>query len=237
MLIAGCALGLSAGPMAAGAAGIASLNVQVGGVRSGGVLPGLFAFCIPAKTNHVALGPNQNPLIRWSKGPAKTASYAIIMVDTDAPTVATDVNKEGHVVSASLKRAPFYHWVLVDIPVGITQIPGGAASRGVTAHGKPAGPTKYGLTGINDYTGWFANNSKMAGNYGGYDGPCPPWNDAIPHHYHFQVYALNMPHLGLTGNFTGSVALAAIRGHELAKGELIGVYTLNPAVAKKMHVK
>jgi phosphatidylethanolamine-binding protein (PEBP) family uncharacterized protein len=32
-------------------------------------------------------------------------------------------------------------------------------------------------------------------NYGGYDAPCPPWNDARLHHYHFIVYAIDAPTL------------------------------------------
>jgi len=36
------------------------------------------------------------------------------------------------------------------------------------------GSTAYGVRGINDYTGWFAGDPEMAGNHGGYDGPCPP---------------------------------------------------------------
>ena len=103
-----------------------------------------------------------------------------------------------------------------------------------TAHGKAAGPTKYGLSGINDYTGWFANNSKMAGNYGGYDGPCPPWNDTRRHHYRFTVYALDVPSLGLSGTFGAPDALKAMRRHVLAKGAAVGVYVLNPTVAAKL---
>jgi hypothetical protein len=39
--------------------------------------------------------------------------------------------------------------------------------------------------GVNDYTGWFANDPDMAGEYYGYDGPCPPWNDERVHTYVF----------------------------------------------------
>ena len=55
--------------------------------------------------------------------------------------------------------------------------------------------------GINDYTGWFAGDKDMAGNYFGYDGPCPPWNDEILHHYVFTVYALDVPRLDIAGDF------------------------------------
>ena len=57
--------------------------------------------------------------------------------------------------------------------------------------------------GINDFTGWFAGDAAMSGDYYGYDGPCPPWNDDLLHHYHFRVYALDVPTLGISGRFDG----------------------------------
>jgi phosphatidylethanolamine-binding protein (PEBP) family uncharacterized protein len=47
------------------------------------------------------------------------------------------------------------------------------------------------------------------------------------------VYALDVPSLGLTGNFGGPDAQAAIAKHALAKGEIVGTYTQNPALMKK----
>jgi phosphatidylethanolamine-binding protein (PEBP) family uncharacterized protein len=72
----------------------------------------------------------------------------------------------------------------------------------------------------------------MKGDYGGYDGPCPPWNDSIVHHYHFTVHALDVESLGLSGHFGGPEALKAMEGHVLARGEWVGTYTLNPALKK-----
>ena len=57
--------------------------------------------------------------------------------------------------------------------------------------------------GVNNYTDWFAGDEQMAGDYGGYDGPCPPWNDELLHHYRFTLYALDVPSLGLPGAFGG----------------------------------
>ena len=34
---------------------------------------------------------------------------------------------------------------------------------------------------MNDYTGWFAGNADMGGDYYGYDGPYPPFNDLRTH--------------------------------------------------------
>ena len=68
----------------------------------------------------------------------------------------------------------------------------------------------------------------MRGDYHGYDGPCPPWNDEIVHHYVFTVYALDIEHLPLTGKFGGPEVRAAMQGHILAEASLTGTYTLNP---------
>ena len=231
LLIAAVGMTASAAPASAKAQ---KLTVTVEGVAKGKAIPGDYAFCVPADPGHVTMGPNKNPKVSWTAGPPKTQSYAIIVVDTDVPSVATDVNKEGKTIPSKLKRVKFYHWVLVDIPASVTSLDAGADSSGVTAGGKPPGPGKVGVRGVNNYTDWFASDDKMKGTYAGYDGPCPPWNDTRRHHYHFAVYALDVPSLGLTGPFRASDALKAMRRHVLAKGELVGVYALNPAVAKKI---
>ncbi|MGB5207625.1 MAG: YbhB/YbcL family Raf kinase inhibitor-like protein, partial [Azonexus sp.] len=59
------------------------------------------------------------------------------------------------------------------------------------------------------------------------DGPCPPWNDEIIHHYVFTVYALNIDQLPVSGRFGGPEVRAAIFGHVLAEASLTGTYTLN----------
>ena len=100
----------------------------------------------------------------------------------------------------------------------------------MTPRGKPTGKTSNGCRGINDYTGFMAGDPEMKGNYGGYDGPCPPWNDEIVHHYVFTVYALDLPSLNLPDLFTGQDALKAMQGHVLGSARLTGTYSLNPAV-------
>jgi Raf kinase inhibitor-like YbhB/YbcL family protein len=187
---------------------------------------------VPAAQGHSANGPNKNPAIRWSKGPYGTQSYALIVVDTDVPSVFDDANKEGKTIPAGMKRINFYHMILVDIPLAKTSLAEGADANGITQGGKTPGPTANGIRGINDYTAAFTGDPKMAGNYGGYDGPCPPWNDKRLHHYHFRVYALDVPSLVLTGTFGAKEAEAAIAKHILAKGELVGTYTQNPDLMK-----
>ena len=198
----------------------------------GGRIPGEFAFCVIDPAAHVKLSENMNPDLRWSGLPAGTKSLALICHDPDVPSRGDDVNKEGRSVSASLARVDFFHWVLVDLPADTAPIARGEFSRGVTARGKPGpGAPRGAKHGINDYTAWFAGDKDMAGNYFGYDGPCPPWNDERVHHYVFTLYALDVATLPLGLAFSGTDARKAIAGHILAQAALTGVYSLNP-VAK-----
>lgn len=207
---------------------VEKLTVTIDAWANGTMIPDEFAFCNPAEEGHVAMGRNRSPGIRWSGAPAETRSYAIICHDPDVPSKPDDVNKDDRMVPADLPRVDFYHWVLVDIPAHSTELLPGEDLQRVTAGGKPAGRTEYGVRGLNSYTDWFAGDADMQGDYGGYDGPCPPWNDSITHHYHFTVYALDVPSLNLPERFGGPEALAAMDGHVLARGEWIGLYTLNP---------
>ena len=193
-------------------------------------IPAPFAFCRMDPADHVALSQNRNPGLAWSEAPAGTKSFAVICHDPDVPSRGDDVNKEGHRVPASLPRVDFFHWVLVELPPSAQAIAAGAHSNTVTPRGKP-GPAAPGggRHGINDYTGWFAGDKDMAGNYFGYDGPCPPWNDELPHRYVFTLYALDIPRLGTSGIFNGPDARKAMAGHILAEATVTGRYTLNPA--------
>lgn len=205
-----------------------TLNVTIDAWPNGTMIPDEFAFCNPAEEGHVAMGRNRSPGIRWSGAPARTKSYAIICHDPDVPSKPDHVNKEDMTVPADLPRVDFYHWVLVDIPAHTAELLPGEDSQRVSARGKPPGRTDYGVRGINSYTDWFAGDADMQGDYGGYDGPCPPWNDSIKHRYYFTVYALDVPSLNLPDRFGAPEALAAMEGHVLGKGEWIGLYTLNP---------
>jgi phosphatidylethanolamine-binding protein (PEBP) family uncharacterized protein len=67
----------------------------------------------------------------------------------------------------------------------------------------------------------------MAGQYFGYDGPFPPFNDAIPHHYVFTLYALSVPKAAVDGAFTGPQVRAAIAPHVIGQAAITATYTLN----------
>lgn len=190
----------------------APLNVTVG-IPHGQMIPAKYAYCIPDGAGKTMDGGNVSPAISWSGAPKMTKSYAIIVVDPDVPTSFELANQPGKIIPENFPRRNFYHWVLVDIPPNITHLDEGADSKGVVHGGKPTGQLPYGLTGKNDYPG------------GGYDGPCPPWNDERVHHYRFQVYALDVEHLDLPKDFTGAQAVDAMQNHIWAKGEVVGTYT------------
>ena len=171
---------------------------------------------------------NLNPHLAWSEVPAGTKSFALICHDFDVPSRGDDVNQPGREVPADLPRVDFFHWVLVDLPSTLTQIGDGEFSRGFTARGKPGPATLHGARhGLNDYTGWFAGNAEMAGHYFGYDGPFPPFNDSLVHHYVFTLYALAVARAPVEGHFTGPQVRQAIYDHALAEATHSGTYTLN----------
>ena len=205
------------------------MKLQSHSFRDGGVIPGRCAFAIRAPKSHVRLSANRNPHLRWADAPAGTKTFVVICTDSDAPTKPDDVNKEGREVPADLPRAEFQHWVMVDIPPTVTEIAEGACSEGVTAKGKkkPAGP-EGSRQGVNDYTSWFKGDKNMDGTYLGYDGPCPPWNDSLQHHYRFEVFATDLEKCPVDGNFTVADVRKALAGHVLASDAIVGRYALNP---------
>jgi Raf kinase inhibitor-like YbhB/YbcL family protein len=91
----------------------------------------------------------------------------------------------------------YVHWVLYDMPPSTTGLPESAASL-------PAGTRE----GTND---WKRT---------GYGGPCPPIGR---HRYFFKLFALDTM-LGDLGAATKAELEAAMRGHILDQGELIGTY-------------
>ncbi len=197
----------------------------------GAPIPGEFAFCIPADEGHVALSSNRSPQLAWSDVPEGTKSFALICHDPDAPNKGDDVNQEGRTVPASLARVEFFHWAMVDLPADLRAIDAGCFSHEVTAGGKSGPEAELGARhGLNDYTGWFAADEAMKGDYHGYDGPCPPWNDEIVHRYVFTLYALDVARCAVEGRFTGPDIRAAIAAHVLAEARLSGTYTLNPTL-------
>lgn len=181
-----------------------------------------------AEGGGVAFADNVSPHLAWADVPAGTRSLALICHDFDVPSRGDDVNRDDREVPADLPRVDFFHWLLVDLPASVTSLAEGEFSRGFTPRGKPGPAAPHGARqGLNDYTGWFAGDPQMAGRYFGYDGPFPPFNDSLVHHYVFTLYALSVERLPVEGAFTGAQVRDALAGCVLGAATLSGTYTLN----------
>ena len=99
---------------------------------------------------------------------------------------------------------PWVHWVLYGLDPTTRALP-----AGLPAAGDLAGPVT-GRQGVNswDEIGW--------------GGPMPPKGHGT-HHYRFRLYALDAP-VRLERGATKEQLLAAMKGHVLATGELVGTY-------------
>ena len=93
----------------------------------------------------------------------------------------------------------FTHWVVFDIRAGVRCFDAGA------------GPIQVALEGSND-----------AGMVG-YHPPCPPPGHGA-HRYVFELYALNVSHLGLGEGASRQEVERRIEGHILASAQLTGRY-------------
>ncbi len=199
--------------------------------QNGQPIPATFAF--GKRADPFALSDNHSPHLAWRDAPPGTRSFVLTCIDPDVPSQGDDVNQHGRTVSADLPRVEFVHWLMANVPAECGELAAGACSDEVTPRGKrnPFGPPGS-VQGLNDFTGWFAGDADMDGRYLGYDGPCPPWNDALLHHYHFTVHALGVATLPLDQGFSREQLRAAMAGHVLGEAELVGTYSLNPAVSR-----
>jgi Raf kinase inhibitor-like YbhB/YbcL family protein len=206
------------------------LHVTIEGLTAGGDLPLSSAFCLPPFSN--AAPQDRSPAITWSGGPPGTQSYTLLMVDPDVTADLSLMNKPGVTIPPDAPRMNIYHWVLIDIDAALHQIPEGVEGESFIPGGKPIGVTPYGVRGTNDYWPYFNNNARipaaMKGPYGGFDGPCPPSNDLLVHRYVFEVFALDVSSLHLSGRFFASDVLAAMQGHILARGEATTRFSFAP---------
>ncbi|MBD7987548.1 YbhB/YbcL family Raf kinase inhibitor-like protein [Luteimonas sp. Sa2BVA3] len=191
-------------------------------------IPAEFALGAPGG----GFGGNRNPQLSWGGVPEGTRSFALLCIDTDAPSDPALVANDQVGIPVAHPRGDFAHWAMVDIPATVTAIAAGSCSDGVSKGGKraPSGP-EGARQGLNDYTGWFAGDAEMGGDWLGYDGPYPPAHDLREHRYFFRVFALDVERLPLPERFTAGDVLRAIQGHVLGEAATWGTYTLSPDAA------
>lgn len=207
------------------------MRIKSDSFLDGEPIPAEFALAAPDPETHIRLAGNRSPHLEWLEVPEGAKSFVLICRDPDVPSRPDDVNREDRVVPADLPRVDFFHWVLVDLPGSCSGLEAGADSDGVTPKGKAPSPGPYGSRrGLNNFTDWFKGDPDMDGQYFGYDGPAPPWNDSIVHRYIFTLYALDIEHCPLEGAFGGDDVLTAIESNILDKAEITGIYSLNPEV-------
>jgi Raf kinase inhibitor-like YbhB/YbcL family protein len=202
------------------------MHISSGSFEHRGRIPAEFALGAPD-----GFGGNRNPQLQWDDVPDGTRSFALLCIDTDAPTDPATVGRDDLQIPVEQPRTEFVHWTMVDIAADVRRIDAGSCSDGVTARGKPspAGPAGS-RQGLNDYTGWFAGNADMGGDYFGYDGPYPPSNDLRLHRYFFRLFALDVERLAVPDRFAAADVFAAMQGHVLTEASVWGSYSLNPDV-------
>lgn len=107
---------------------------------------------------------------------------------------------------------PVVHWLAWNLPANVTQLPEGLQEqpRLTLPDGVLQGRNTHGSAG--------------------YYGPHPPVGDP-PHHYHFQVFALDTQ-LSVPPGGDRAALLAAMKGHVIAKGEIVGLYQQTVAPLK-----
>jgi Raf kinase inhibitor-like YbhB/YbcL family protein len=99
-------------------------------------------------------------------------------------------------------RGTFRHWAAYDIPCDRDMLDEGAGSGSRGAAIRMA---------LNDW-----GDAK-------YDGPQPPKGHGL-HHYHFRLFALDVPELGLPEDATAEQVLDAVQEHSIAEADVIGTF-------------
>jgi Raf kinase inhibitor-like YbhB/YbcL family protein len=133
-------------------------------------------------------GGNRSPHLRWDGAPDVVRSYAVLCFDPDAPT-----------------GSGFWHWVMVNIPPTVTELPldAGHPSNANVPAGALQVRTDFGKPG--------------------YGGPCPPQGDH-PHRYLFSVHAVSLDTLPVTADTSAAVVGFYLNFNTLAKATLMGLY-------------
>jgi len=162
------------------AAGFSLVSPQI---KSGGTLPKSFEF-----NGFGCSGDNKSPALKWSGAPAGTKSFAVTMYDPDAPT-----------------GSGWWHWVVVNIPANVTELPADAGAVG--GSNLPQGAT----------------NVRVDFGFAGWGGACPPQGDK-PHRYVFTVYALKTDKLDVPADATAALAGFMINANKLGAASFTAKY-------------
>jgi Raf kinase inhibitor-like YbhB/YbcL family protein len=188
-------------------------------------MPPECAFSFVTPDHRYVDAPNLNPDLAWDDLPPGTLSLVLVNDDLDVPADLGNYGKPGTEYTAGTPRRRLCHWVLIDLDPNGPPLGRGEFSNAAVHGGKPGPEGPRGTRqGINEYTESFKDDPERRGQYYGYDGPRPPWNDRMPHRYEFVLYALDIARLPVEGAFMKETVLEAIQGHVLDSATLTGTF-------------
>ncbi len=133
-------------------------------------------------------GKNLSPALRWAGAPKDTKSFAITVYDPDAPT-----------------GSGWWHWVVYNIPHGISSLPEGAGA----ADGKGLPPG--------------AQQRRTDFGSPGFGGACPPAGDRA-HRYVFTVHALKIDKLEVPADASAAMVGFMINANTVGKATFVARY-------------
>ena len=158
---------------------VSSFKVMSDDIDDGELLPN--AHCL----NGFGLtGGNLSPHLRWEDFPEKTRSFAVTCYDPDAPT-----------------GGGFWHWMVLDIPRDVTELPTGAGSGDKVGLPNGALHVRNDL-GTTEYCGAAAPDGKQ-------------------HRYVFAVHALDCESLEVEPTASPGLAGFYLTSHTLARATLV----------------
>ena len=152
-------------------------------IKANSMLPQRFEF-----NGFGCSGENKSPALKWNGAPKGTQSFAVTVYDPDAPT-----------------GSGWWHWMVINIPAGITELAAGAGVVNSTTLPKGAVQNRidYGVAA--------------------WGGPCPPQGDK-PHRYIFTVYALKTDKLDVPVEATAALTGFMIHGNALDQASFTATY-------------
>ena len=169
----------------AGSANAQSMTVTSAEIKEGATIANEQVF-----NSFGCKGNNISPSLSWTGAPSAAKSFAVSIYDPDAPT-----------------GSGFWHWVVFNIPAGVTSLPkdAGDPKKKLMPKGAIQSRTDYGVAA--------------------YGGPCPPPGDK-PHHYQITVFAVDVDKLpdAKDPNVSAAVVGFDLHFHTLAKATLTGLY-------------
>jgi len=131
-------------------------------------------------------GGNTSPQLSWEGFPAETRGFVVTCFDPDAPT-----------------PSGFWHWVLVNLPASVTELPTGAGT-----------PERL------DNGAFHVRNDFSTKSYGG---AAPPEGDQV-HRYYFVVHAIDIDALDVDSEVSPAVVSFNLAFHTLARAIITPTY-------------